>query len=272
MILSSYETHQFPDPILPFIYHPCYHLVQEEVETNWHKNIEILCCFQGNGYVRCGTEIYNFRADDIVVVNSDLLHTIGSSTSLQYCCLIVGSAFCADNGLTMENLVFHNVIRDTELLGLMKNIARLYENYDSSELCAVADLRYAVLGVLRKLCHDHCTPKTANSPENTGEHIKKAITYIRKNMTHNLSLDNIAAHIGISKFHLSREFKIITGNTVVGFINILRCSEAKRLIEKGMSVSEAAYLCGFHNLSYFSRAFQRIIGTKPSAFAKKGHL
>lgn len=63
-----------------------------------------------------------------------------------------------------------------------------------------------------------------------------------------LSLDDIADHIGISKFSLSREFKKLTGNTVVSFINILRCSEAKRLMEKGMSVSSAAYACGFENL------------------------
>lgn len=268
MMLSNYETHQFPNSQLPFIFHPCYHLSGEEVETNWHKNIEILCCFQGNGYVRCGGEIYNFSENDIIAVNSDVLHTIGIRTELEYCCLIVGSSFCVDNGLNTENLIFHNVIRDPELLALIKTVAKEFENYDSHKLCAVADCRYAVLGVLRKLCQDHCTCKPANTSEVSSVHVKKAIAYIRTNITKKHSLDDIAAHIGISKFHLCREFKALTGNTIISFINIIRCSEAKRLIEKGMRVSEAAYACGFDNLSYFSRTFQNIIGYPPSFFAK----
>lgn len=272
MIISSYETHTFPNPLLPFIYHPYFHLVREEMGTNWHKNIEILYCFQGSGYVRCGSEIYDFAANDIVVVNSDMLHTIGSDTSLEYCCLIVGSSFCTDNGLNIEDLVFRNVIKDAELIDLMKNLANIHKNYDGSQLCAIADYRYAVLGVLRKLCREYSSRKTMNLSDVSTAYIKKAITYIRSNMTQKLSLDGIAAYVGISKYHLSREFKTITGNTIVSFINILRCSEAKRLIEKGMSVSSAAYSCGFDNLSYFSRTFQKIIGSTPSSFTKNNPL
>lgn len=93
MILSNYETHNSPNPLLPFIFHPLYHLAGEEAETNWHKNIEILCCFSGNGNVRCGSEIYEFTKNDIITVNSDTLQTIGSHTTLDYCCLIIGAPF-----------------------------------------------------------------------------------------------------------------------------------------------------------------------------------
>ena len=60
----------------------------------------------------------------------------------------------------------------------------------------------------------------------------------------------------------------MTGNTIVCFINTLRCMEEKRLIENGMQVSVAAYACGFDNLSYFSRTFQRVVGALPSAYKK----
>ncbi len=268
MLLSNYETHHFPNPQLPFIYHPHYHLEQAEVETNWHKSIEILCCFQGSGYVRCGSDIYAFRQNDIVAVNSDLLHTIGTEVSLDYCCLIIGSGFCRENGIPTEDLIFHNVIRDKELLELIKNVAAIHQSFDSNALCAIADYRYAALGVLRKLCRDHSTVKIPNISGATSEHIKQAITYIRSNFADRLTLDRIADHIGISKYHLAREFKALTGNTIVGFINTLRCSEAKRLIENGMGVSSAAYACGFENLSYFSKTFQKIIGAQPSSFSK----
>ena len=268
-MLSNYETHHFQNSLLPFIFHPRFHLEQREVETNWHKSIEILCCFQGSGYVRCGNDIYAFGQNDIVVVNSDLLHTIGTETTLDYCCFIVGSGFLGENGIPAEDLVFHNVIRDEELLDLIKNVATIHQHFDSNALCAIADYRYAALGVLRKLCRDHSAKKNAQTPDASSEHIKQAITYIRSNFASKLTLDHIADHIGISKYHLARQFKTLTGNTIVGFINTLRCSEAKRLIIKGMSVSAAAYACGFENLSYFSRTFQKIIGAQPSSFSKR---
>ena len=62
---------------------------------------------------------------------------------------------------------------------------------------------------------------------------------------HIKTLDALAAQAGVSKFHLSREFKSTTGLTVVTFINLCRCTEARRLIEEGCSVSEAAATCGF---------------------------
>lgn len=266
MQLSNYETHHFPNPLLPFIFHPCYHLIQEEAETNWHKNIEILHCLEGTGYVRCGGDIYDFAKHDTIVVNPDLLHTIGSRSSLKYNCLIVGNSFCAENGLDMDMLTFQNVIRDPQLTDSISALALAFQNQNSGKLCAVADCRYAVLGVLRRLCHDHSTPKTAVISQASGEYVKKAITYIRTHFAEKLSLDGIADHIGVSKFHLCREFKALTGNSMIAFLNILRCSEAKRLIENGMSVSAAAYACGFENLSYFSRTFQKHMGALPSAF------
>lgn len=268
MILSSYETHQFPNPILPFIYHPLYQLTASEVETNWHKNIEVLYCFQGSGYVRCGAEIYDFTPGDAVAVNTDLLHTVGTATELSYCCLIVGSNFLKENGFPAENLAFINVIRNPALPSLMNAVAVARQNCESGDLCAAADYRYAVLGLLRCLCREHCILQHEIPPQNIGAHTKSAITYIRKHFAEKITLDHIAAYIGISKFHLAREFKTMTGNTIVCFINTLRCLEAKRLIENGMQVSVAAYACGFDNLSYFSRTFQRVVGALPSAYKK----
>lgn len=268
MLLSSYETHHFPNPLIPFIYHPHYHLVRSEVETNWHKNIELLYCFTGSGYVRCGASVFDFVPGDIVAVSADQLHTIGTDGELSYCCLIIGSSFCAENGLPVENLSFQNVINDPELTALMQTIPLLRERAGAGEICAVADYRYAVLGILRKLCSGHCAP-TADAPVgSSGEYTKKAITYIRKHMAEKMSLDSIAVQVGISKFHLAREFKAMTGNTIIGFINTLRCWEAKRLIENGSGVSVAAYACGFDNLSYFSKTFQKLLGAPPSSFAK----
>ena len=56
--------------------------------------------------------------------------------------------------------------------------------------------------------------------------------------------------------------------TVIEYVNILRCKEAKRLISEGQSVSEAAIASGFNNLSYFTRTYKKYVGELPSSNKK----
>ena len=52
--------------------------------------------------------------------------------------------------------------------------------------------------------------------------------------------------------------------TVVEYLNQQRCRHAQKLILEGESISAAAHLSGFENLSYFSRTYKRYIGYLPS--------
>ena len=75
---------------------------------------------------------------------------------------------------------------------------------------------------------------------------------------------SIAAMCGITKYHLAREFKRITGQTVLTYLNALRCKKAQLLLSEGKTVTEAAFESGFESLSYFSRTYKRIMGAPPS--------
>ena len=70
------------------------------------------------------------------------------------------------------------------------------------------------------------------------------------------------------KYQLTRAFKRATGQTVITFINHVRCQHAANYIANGESVSRAALLCGFENFSYFSKTFQKFMEKLPSAYAK----
>ena len=48
--------------------------------------------------------------------------------------------------------------------------------------------------------------------------INQSIDYIMKHLDENLSLDTVAAHFFISKYHFSRIFKEETGESVYAFI------------------------------------------------------
>ena len=128
-----------------------------------------------------------------------------------------------------------------------------------------AVIKHAVLGFLISVCEKYTSIKNEHMQESpSGERMKKVVNYIRKNISSDLTLDAIADSVGVSKYHLAREFKKYTEHTIFEEINIFRCMEAKRLIGEGMSVSSAAHSCGFENMSYFSRTYKKYMGGLPS--------
>lgn len=262
----TYETHIMTDPLLPFIFHRDTS-VQHENLSNWHENIEILFAISGLGYVNCNTKHYSFGAQDIFVVNSDFLHATGSDGELVYHCLIIDKSFCESNGIPTSQIRFRALIRNAELSDNFRRIVAAFDRYgNGSDRFAAADIRYEVLGLLRRLCRDHIVDSEDTAASVSSDRVKKAIVYIKKHMTEPLSLQDISDQVGISRFHLSREFKMHTGRTIFDTINLIRCAEARRMIEHGTSVSEAAISCGFENLSYFSRTFKKHFGELPSKY------
>lgn len=262
-----YETHMIEDSLLPFIFHRETTVAQDHTAfVNWHENIEILCCVSGRGSVQCNSNIHDLEAGDIFVVNSEAVHSTFSEGVFIYHCLIVDKSFFLDNGIPVSELQFQELIRDPALYLAFFRVADAFSR-ENREVWDTAWIRHEVLGLLISLCRKYAR---RTSPETTSavpvERVKKAMTYIRNNLSKQLTLDEIADHVGISKYHFAREFKAFTGETVIDSINILRCKEAKRLIESGMSVSAAAMSCGFENLSYFSRTFKKHFGQLPSSF------
>lgn len=100
------------------------------------------------------------------------------------------------------------------------------------------------------------------------ETIKNAVIYIQENFTKKLTLSEISQAVYLDKYTLCKEFKQYTGHTVVEYLHIYRCGRAKKYLSEGKSVSESAVLCGFDNISFFTKIFKRYTGENPSYFKK----
>ncbi len=255
----SYETHPMADPMLPFIYHREKLVCQRHSPPNWHENMELLWCLEGEGTVRCGSRELDFRPGDVLVIGPDSLHYIASQTRVRYRCLIIETGFLESNGLVRPN--FQPQIRDESLFAQCEAVARAFQTHQSLEI------RYQVLGLVRLLWRDYARDGAQSGVPN--DYVKKALIYIRRNLAQPMTLDEIADHVGITKFHLARQFRTYTGKTVVQTINLLRCNEARHRMEEGMLASQAARACGYDNISYFTRTFHRLFGILPSACLEK---
>lgn len=232
---------------------------------NWHKNLEILYCTEGKGVVMCAGKNYDFKKGDIFIVNSENTHMITSNTTVKYHCIIIDHTFLSNSGIDISETEFCALIEDEKLTEIYINIVELLQKSDYRETEFKINVRIKVLSLMLYLQKHYVFAygKEAMSKA-TSKYCKGAIEYIKENFEKDLTVDEIADYCAINKAYLSRIFKKETNKTIVEFINIIRCNEAKKLISQGVSIKESAFSCGFYNLSYFSRTYKKHIGHIPS--------
>lgn len=92
-------------------------------------------------------------------------------------------------------------------------------------------------------------------------------TYVSCNATREITLQEIAAHVGMNVSAFCTFFKRQTAQTFVDYLNKYRMDIACHLLEEGkLSVSEVCFASGFNNPAYFSRLFKKMYGVPPSDY------
>lgn len=85
-----------------------------------------------------------------------------------------------------------------------------------------------------------------------------------------LSVDEIADHLKLSRSQLYRKIKSLTNYSPNELIRIIRLKYAKQLLNnKVRSISEVAYISGFSSPSYFTKCFKDIYGESPKEYLER---
>lgn len=98
--------------------------------------------------------------------------------------------------------------------------------------------------------------------------IQETLSYINEHLDQDLTVEALAEHVFLSKYHFMRLFKAQIGSTVHAYIRQKRLLCAARLIREGMSANRAAAQSGFTDYSAFHRAFKESFGVSPAQIKK----
>jgi DNA-binding response OmpR family regulator len=98
--------------------------------------------------------------------------------------------------------------------------------------------------------------------------MERVMQVINKNIGNaELSVDDIAEEVGISRVHLHRKMKELTGQTPHDFIRNIRLKQAANLLTtQNMNITEVMYACGFNNPASFSTIFKKFYGMSPREY------
>ena len=264
-----FEAHNIESERLPFIFH--FNVEEGGCIFNLHENVEFLYFESGVTRVTCGSEMLCVSPGDIVMINPYVTHRIMHSESCRCHCLIVDKSFLMLNGIDQNEFRLDELIKDERAAELFMSVEAAYR---CEGALRTAEIRAAVISFVLYVYRTHSAiARDEKSPEPPRDEIiertERAIKYINGRLSSRLTVEEIAKHLHISKYHFLRQFKRVTGMTVIGYVRSMRCEYAKRLLSSGIhTVKEAALLAGFDNASYFTATFKEYVGMTPRDYLK----
>lgn len=188
-------------------------------------------------------EVHSYRdlggsVCDVAVFSPDYIQEFYSQTGHQY---LERPVFCMEQGQRkrLEPYLFY----DASSLYLTK--AALYETV----ACVLSQTR------------------TCRRKEEDKDLLHQILLFIRQHYQEELTLQELADHLGYSRLYLSR---YINHNLKLSFPDLIhehRVCQAIYLLEHtAMPVSDVAYDCGYGSLRSFNRCFKRITGKTPREY------
>lgn len=208
----------------------------------------------------CGKEIY-VKGNEVLFIPKDLEYTV-SGTEIREGYTI---SFDINADLPLSPFVF----KPKNLAGFLESFKAAATAWSNKGLGFEMRCKSALYDII---CNMQSEYEMSYISKSTLNRLKPAIDYMHKEYTNeNISIPVLAELCGMSEVLFRRHFKNSMGVSPLRYINNLKIIRAKELLSDGIcSVSEAAFLSGFHDECYFSREFKRATGVTPSTYKKSG--
>jgi AraC family transcriptional regulator len=148
------------------------------------------------------------------------------------------------------------------LVTLSLSLYREFRQTDTASALAIEGLSLEILGALlrSRLRADARHPRW----------LERAREHVHDDVARTLSVESVAADVGVSAVRLSRAFRRAFGESLGSYQRRLRVRLAcERLRDSSLSLAEIALDAGFTDQSHFTRVFKRLIGATPAVFRRE---
>jgi len=142
-------------------------------------------------------------------------------------------------------------------------LVQLIDNPEDASILGSGRLRELYYAVLKGEAGD-----SARRAFGVGNEIARSIEYLSSRLNETVTIEDMAAQVGMSRAVLHRKFKQATRMTPMQFVKSMRLNNAAMKIAGGMNVNEAAMEVGYVSSSQFSREFKRLYGQSPRQWSR----
>ena len=253
-----------------------------DVGLHHHDFYEVNFLVSGNVTYIIESRTYHVRPGDMLIISPRELHQVHiqpdaapyerymlwiSPTLLQQLSDSQADlARCFDsNRPNYSNLLHLPSQQRSSIPAMMESLCRELEKPDfGTEL-----LRTSLLTGLLILINRLAESPAASEPETSaGQLVARVIDYINLHYQQPLSLDDLAEHFFVSKYHLSHEFRKQVGTGLCQYLQKKRLLIARQLMTQGQKPVEVSAACGFGDYPAFFRAFRKVYGVSPREYVQ----
>ena len=253
------------------------------VTTHWHEEAEFTLITRGACLYHIDLVDYEVQEGDLLFIPPLLLHSISAdlkekATSETY---VFHMNFLGGNSADVCSIRYFKPIMDREittpylmkkdhpayasLLEIFQQIHALYEEKPAGYELALKALLLQLFFVLLQYSEKNTSPDLGK----TSDKLKQVLDYIELHYTESIAVSELARLCHFSDYYFMRFFKKHMNMTCVEYTVSLRLEKSVELFKEGnTSILDVSLSVGFHNLSYFHRAFKKKYHMTPLAFIK----
>lgn len=253
---------------------------------HFHSEYEIIYIKESTGTRFIGNSIAKYEAGDILLIGSNLPHFLKSDEvyHTNACDLRVKGTiihfekefmYCAINYYP-HFIKIKNLLQESQrgIYFAKGHFRKLQELLEKIPLENGLNQLMLFLEILKEMSETDekqtiSTTDFVNETIYDTARIDKIISYLNKNYTRHISLDEIASFAAMNSSAFCRYFKSKTGKSFKNYILDMRIGYAcKLLLMEDVSVSQLSSQCGFETISHFNKTFKKNTGFVPSHYRK----
>lgn len=283
---ETQEKRQHSTTWIPYSYYEC-RLPEwfANVPVHWHSEFELIHIKQGRGEFICGSRKVEAGEGELLLVPPNMLHGAypGNFELLRYDALVFSPVMLgAGSGdrctgecirplvkgsVRMSVCIRRDAAAYEELAALAARIfSCVRDNSPRSDLLLKSEL-LRLIWILEE--SGELLPETKDAEGET-ETIRPALEYMAQNFREDITVEQLAGLVHLSKSHFMRCFRKAVGIGAIEHLSQLRIRAAcEALCDGTEQIADIAFACGYSNLSNFNRQFLKRVGCSPKEYRRR---
>ncbi len=251
----------------------------DDILLHVHRALEIHYMLSGEATTAINNVRYSLRKGSVVLINAYDVHMI-TGDDADYLVIQVEPDLLNSYGVDLRQYMpsekYSKVLEPEEetAIALGNTISRVFEQGqevgEAARVGVLSELFRMFAQIMAYTESHEATDNQVKYDQRMASRLKEIFSYVKENYTCDITVDEIARQVHLTKNYFCRFFKQITGTTFIEYLNMYRCQQAEELMRNSdMTITAIASQVGFKNLSYFNKTYKKLRGETPSRNRKQ---